>query len=143
MNKFEYDEIKANLIKKSLEKEKSDVYVPLERRKGDDGVLKFVNLICFLCWGAFVIIIGIITKAGRSVAYITHHDLLWLSLNFWKVDLLKIALYVTVGCIFICTVCIILNFARHRRRTDRIKRSLIYCELACFIVGTFLILKLY
>ena len=34
MGKSEYDDIKANLIKKSLEKDKTEVYVPIERRKG-------------------------------------------------------------------------------------------------------------
>ena len=44
MSKTEYDEIKANLIKKSLEKNKTDVYVPIERRKKDDARLNFINL---------------------------------------------------------------------------------------------------
>ena len=44
MNKSEFDEIQANLIKKSLEQNEGEVIVPPERRKGDDGVLKFINL---------------------------------------------------------------------------------------------------
>ncbi len=143
MNRTEYDEIRANLIKKSLEKDKTDVYIPKDRRKGEDGILKFINLISFLSWGAFFIIISVITKAGRSVAYINANDMFWLPVNFWKKDLLNIALYITFGCIFICAVSIILNFKRKRRRTDRINKSLIICEIASFIIGMFLILKLY
>ena len=60
MFKSEYDEIKANLIKKSLEKDKTDVYVPVERRKGNDIRLKIINLMCFLVWGVLIIILAII-----------------------------------------------------------------------------------
>ncbi len=143
MNRTEYDEIRANLIKKSLEKDKTDVYIPKDRRKGEDGILKFINLISFLSWGAFFIAISVITKAGRSVAYINENDMFWLPVNFWKKDLLNVALYITFGCIFVCAVSIILNFTRKRRRTDRINKSLIICEIASFIIGMFLILKLY
>ena len=143
MNRTEYDDIKANLIKKSLEKDKTDVYIPVERRKKSDNRLNFINLMCFLVWGALFIIIAIIVKAGRSVAYINKHDLLWLSSNFWRTDLLNIALIATIICIFVCTVSIILNFTRHKRRTDRIRKSLIICQIICFIIGIFLILKLY
>ena len=43
MYKSEYDEIKANLIKKSLEKDKTEVCVPVERRKGNDGIITFIK----------------------------------------------------------------------------------------------------
>lgn len=143
MNKSEFDEIQANLIKKSLDQNEKEVIVPPERRKGDDGILKFINLMSFWLWGALFIILAIITKAGRSVAYINKNQLLWLPVGFWKANLLKISLVITIVCICVCTMSIILNFARHRRKTDRIKRSLILCELISFILGIFLSLKLY
>ena len=143
MNKSEFDEIQANLIKKSLEQNEREVIVPPERRKGDDGVLKFINLMSFWLWGALFIVLAIITKAGRSVAYIQENQLLWLPLRFWRANLLKISLVVTIVCMCVCTMSIILNFARHRRKTDRIKRSLILCEVISFILGIFSILKLY
>lgn len=143
MNKTEYDEIKANLIKKSLEKDKNDVYIPIERRKKTDNRLNFINLMCLLAWGAFFIIIAVIIKAGRSVSYISKNNLLWLPLNFWRADLLRIALIITIICVFVCSLSILLNFTRHKRRTDKIKKSLIFCEINCLIIGVFLILKLY
>jgi len=143
MYKSEYDEVKANLIKKSLEKDKTDVYIPIERRKGKDTILKFINFICFLGWIVVVLILAIIEKAGNSILYITKNDLLFQPSNFWNVRLLNKALIATIACFCVCAICIILNFTRHKRRTDRIKRSLIYCQLICFIIGIFLILKLY
>ncbi len=143
MNRSEFDEIQANLIKKSLDQNEREVIIPPERRKGDDGILKFINLMSFWLWGALFIVLAIITKAGRSVAYINKNQLLWLPIEFWRANLLKISLVVTIVCICVCTMSIILNFARHRRKTDRIKRSLILCELIAFIFGIFLILKLY
>jgi len=143
MKMTEYDEIKVNLIKKSLEKDKTDVYVPIERRKGSDGRLKFINIMCFLVWAVLLIITALVEKAGKSIAHITANNLWQLPVEFWRVDLLNAALYITIGCIFICTLCIILNFTRHKRRTDRIKKSLVICEMICFAITVFLILKLY
>jgi len=143
MNKTEYDEIKVNLIKKSLEKNKTEVYVPVERRKGQDSILKFINLMCFFSWGIIFIILSLIEKAGKSISNIINNDLLWIQKEFWNVNLLEIAFVITVICSVVCTTCIILNLKRCRRRTDKIKKSLVFCELICFAVATFLIWKLY
>ena len=143
MPRTEYDDVKANLIKKSLEKEKKDLYIPVERRKGDDGILNFINLVCFLGWTAVFIIFSFIIKAGESIRNISTNDLLWLPKSFWEVNFLNIAFYITIGCAITCAISIILNFTRHRRRTDRIKSSLVWCEVICFIIGAFLILKIY
>lgn len=143
MNKTEYDDIKVNLIKKSLEKDKSDVYVPIERRKKQDDRLNFINLMCVFLWGIVVFILAVIAKAGKSISYITYNNLLWLDAGFWNIDLLKTALYITMGCILLCTFAIMLNFTRKKRRTDKIKKPLLFCEMVCFIILIFLILKLY
>lgn len=142
MHRTEYNDIKVNLIKKSLDQKEQEVIVPEERRKGNDGVLQFINLMCIWLWGILLIILAIISKAGKSINYITQNKLLWASSEFWEIDLLKTSLIVTIICIFICTITILLNFTRHRRRTDRIKKSLVICEIIAFIIGIFLILKL-
>lgn len=143
MNRTEYDDVKLNLIKKSLEKESGEVYIPNERRRGNDGRLKFINLMCFFIWGIVVFIFAIIEKAGNSISYIISNDLLWKTSEFWKIDFLKLALIVTICSIVICTICILLNLTRYRRRSDRIKKSLIIAEIISFIIGIFLILKLF
>lgn len=142
MYKSEYDEIKVNLIKKSLEKNKTDVFVPVERRKGNDFIISCINLICFLCWEVVVIVIFIIVQAGKNGIYISD-NLLWMTSRFWNVDLLNIALILTISCFLVCLICMILNFTRHRRRTDRIRKSLIFCQLICLVIGAVLILSLY
>ena len=143
MYKSEYDEIKANLIKKSLEKDKTEVCVPVERRKKSAGILTFINLMSFVIWSVLIIILAIISKAGKSITNIEQNDLLWADISFWNKELLNMALVMTLISFFICTACIILNFTRHRRRTDRIKKPLIIGEIISFIIGIFLILKLY
>lgn len=143
MIKNEYDEIKANLIKKSLEKDKQDLYIPIERRKGNDARLTFINFMCILLWAAVLVIIAIMEKASRSIRAINKSDFLWITSKFWDTELITVALVIAVVCIFICTICIMLNSTRHRRRNDRIKRSLILCEIICFIIGFFLSIKLY
>lgn len=139
---MEYDDIKVNLIKKSLDQKEQEVIVPEERRKGNDGVLQFINLMCIWLWGILVIILATISKAGKSINNITKNKLLWASSEFWEIDLLKTSLIITIICIFICTVTILLNLTRYKRHTDRIKISLIICEIIAFIIGIFLILKL-
>ena len=143
MHKTEYNDVKANLIKKSLEQNDREVFVPVERRKGEDGILQFINLMSFLVWALVIMAIAIISKAGKSIGYITNNGLLWLPGSFWKIDLLKTSLIATIISICICTISIMLNFSRHRRRTDRIRRSLIICELISFIIGVFLVIKLF
>ena len=143
MIRTEYDDIKVNLIKKSLEKDKSDVYVPVERRKGNDTRLKFINLMCFLLWSVLFMIMAVIEKAGKSIVNITQNDLLWKDLSFWESNLLGLALSITIGCIIVCSICIILNLTRYKRRSDRIRKSLILCEIIFFIIGIFLSFKLF
>lgn len=143
MHKTEYNDVKVNLIKKSLERNDREIFVPIERRKKEDGIVQFINLMSFLVWAVVIIAIAIISKAGKNIGYITENGLLWLPGNYWHIDLLKSSLVATIISISICTICIILNFSRHRRRTDRIRRSLIICELVSFIIGVFLVLKLF
>jgi len=143
MNKTESDDIKVNLIKKSLEKNKTDVYVPVERRKGIDGRLNFINLMCILLSGAILSVIALIIKAGKNLVYIQNNNLLWATLEFWNADLLKLAFLVNIVCMIMCMFCIILNFTRRRRRTDKIKKILIVYEVIGFIISVFLFVKLY
>lgn len=143
MYKSEYDEIKANLIKKSLEKDKTEVCVPVERRKGHDGIMVFINIISFSVWAILLMIFALISKAGQSIGNIERNNLLWADISFWNKEMLNLALIMTFVCFFVCSICIILNLLRHKRRTDRIKKPLIIGELTCFIVGVFLILKLF
>lgn len=142
MHRTEYNDIKVNLIKKSLDQKEQEVIVPEERRKGEDGILQFINLMCIWLWGILLIILAIIAKAGKNINYITQNKLLWAPSEFWAVDLLKTALIATAICIVFCTITIILSFTRHRRRSDRINRSLVICEILSFIIGLFLIIKL-
>lgn len=143
MSKTEYDEIKANLIKKSLERNKKDLYIPVERRKRIDGRLSFVNLVSFLCWVALFVACVTIVKSGKSLKYINENDLLWLPGEFWKEEWLYGALCITVLCMLICFISIILNFTRNRRRSDRIRKSLVFAEIISFFIGAFLIIKLF
>lgn len=143
MKNTEYDEVKANLIRKSLEKDSGEIYIPVERRKGKDSIIKFINVMCFVLWVVLFMIFAIIEKAGKNIANIQRENLLWASAESWNVSSLNIALIGTVLCIIVCTICIILNFTRHRRRTDRIKKSLIIAEITSFLIGIFLILKLF
>jgi len=139
-HRTEYDEIKLNLIKKSLESKAEEVYVPKERRKGEDGILKFINLFSFTAWGFLLLLFAIITEARESISDIQESQV---SVEFWNEEYLQIALIPTVICILVCTITIILNLMRNRRRSDSIKITLIIYEVIAFAMGIFLILKLY
>lgn len=143
MNKTEYDDIKANLIKKSLEKDKKDVYPPVERRKGEDGRLSFIKLMSLLVWAIVLIMLGFVVKAGKSFSYIKQNNMFFANSDLWNVELLRIAMRINIVCFIVCGIVIGLNFTRNKRRNDRIKKSLIFCKLVCFVVMLFLFLKLY
>lgn len=143
MSKTEYDDIKANLIKKSLEQNAGEVVIPPERRKSEDKVLHFINYMSVLLWlglvGTFILII----KSGGNITNIVENNLLFMDLSFWKIKLLKISLIMTAMCVCIGIIGIVLNFSRHKRRSDRIKRSLIIGEILSFCIGIFLVIKLF
>ena len=118
----EYDDIKLNLIKKSLESNCDEVYVPRERRKGDDGILNFINFVSFTVWVLIIILLVAVIKMKDS------------AMQMWHQSYLSVAVLLTVVCFTICTLTIVLNFMRHRRRSDRIKRSIVIYELITFVM---------
>ena len=137
----EYDEIKLNLIKKSLEKAAEDVQIPVERRKGDDGILNFINFICFTLWFVILSVFMVLAKLDGELTY--QGRLFDRAVGSRSEEYLSLALLLTIICFGICTFAIVLNFTRNRRRRDRIKTPLIIYETVSFIIGVFLILKLY
>lgn len=137
---LEYDEIKLNLIKKSLESSAEEVYVPKERRKGDDGILNFINFVCFTLWFILLMVFAVLAKMDGNITY--QSRLFLSSAGSWSREYLLLALLLTLICFGICTFTILLNFRRNRRRRDRIKKPLIVYEVISFILGLFLILKL-
>lgn len=142
MLKSEYEEIKANLIKKSLEKDKQELIIPIERRKGNDFRIKFVKIMSFIVWIAVFIVVSIMEKASREIRTISKGDFSWLVSKLWETNLVYIALIIAVMCIISSIICIILDSTRHRRRSDKIKKSLIICEILCLGLAFFLSLKL-
>ena len=121
---FEYDEIKLNLIKKSLESKGNEVNVPIERRRRKDVRLKFVNFISVSMWAMLLILLAIVSK-----------------LEAWYQESLYIAVILTFLCYTICTFSIILNLTRKRRRRDRVKVSLIIYEIIIIAIGAYLVVK--
>lgn len=131
--KFEYDEIKLKLIKKSLEKAADEVKVPVERRKGDDGILNFVNFVCFTLWFVLLMIIVLLSGNKGGIKY---------QMQFFdggEMEYMLFAFFLTLICLCVCSVTIVLNFTRNRRRRDRIKKPLIVYEAISFIIGITLI----
>ena len=61
----------------------------------------------------------------------------------WNNNMLWVSLIITIVLFVLCMVSIILNIMRSRRKTDKISMSLILCELFSFLVGIFLLFKIY
>lgn len=137
----EYDEIKLNLIKKSLENNGGDVYVPKERRKGEDKVLKFINFVSFTLWICIVVLVSIFAEVGNRLLHMSEQQLSLVAFEAWFESYVQVVKYLTIFCLVICSFTIILNLTRNKRRTDRIKKSIIIYEIITFIVGVLLIWK--
>jgi predicted membrane channel-forming protein YqfA (hemolysin III family) len=125
---------------KSLDKNAPE-YKIKERRKGADIVIKTINFIGYSIWAIIVIIIAIIERAGTT-PYILK-NLSKANAQYWDEHLLNIALGFTVVLFIVCAACVVISLKRIRRRTDKIKTSLFIGELITFVIGIFLMLKLY
>lgn len=129
------DELVESLDKNAPE------YKIKERRKGKDIIIKIINFIGYSIWAVIVIIIAMIETAGTT-PYILK-NLSRANIQPWDKGLLNIALGFTVVLFGICVSCVIISLKRTRRRTDKIKISLFIGELITFLIGIFLMLKLY
>lgn len=122
--------------------EKAGKFKIVERRKRKDNLLQIINFACFYVWALFFLALCIVEKAGnRSIGYIFKEQIK--IKDGFDTQMLYIALRFSVILFFVCVVCFFVSLKRTRRRTDKIKISFFICELVTFLLGIFLLYKIY
>lgn len=115
----------------------------VEKRKGPDPIVKWVNKAGYITWGILFVIMCFIGLArGREANFIDKMANIPVD-TVWNSNMLWISLIITVVLFVLCMVSIVLNVMRSRRKTDKISMSLILCEFFSFLGGVFLLFKIY
>ena len=115
----------------------------VEKRKGPDPIVKWVNKAGYITWGILFVILSFIGLArGREATFIDKMAHIPVD-TAWNNNMLWVSLIITIVLFVLCMVSIVLNIMRSRRKTDKISMSLILCELFSFLVGIFLLFKIY
>lgn len=115
----------------------------VEKRKGPDPIVKWVNKAGYITWGIlFVILCCIGLARGREATFIDKMANIPVDVA-WNSNMLWVSLIITFVLFVLCMVSIVLNIMRSRRKTDTISMSLILCEFFSFLGGMFLLFKIY
>ena len=108
------------------------------RRKGPDFLLQIVNMIGLIIWFFFLALLSICDKAGVEL-FDFHQKVDDINDVGW----LNVAIIMATLMFVISAVLLLLSLKRTRRRTDKIKISLLVSEIISFFIGILLLFKLY
>lgn len=125
----------SNDILKKLN-ENSNECIIKNRRKGPDFLLQVINLVGLIIWGAWLALFALCENAGVKIFNI------YQPLEEVKnLNLLNVAITMAVIMFFISAGLLLISFRRTRRRSDKIKISLLISEIISFVVGILLLIK--
>jgi hypothetical protein len=109
-------------------------YTGKDRRKGPDKLLKIISITTGTTW-FFILIVYILISYGRPKVETTFFNSLFnLPIeNSWNESILNILKIILGLLAIICLIGIVINFFRHKRRTDRFSKSLIFFGIGSLI----------
>lgn len=108
------------------------------RRKGPDFLLQFINLIGLIIWAAWLALFAICEKA--EIELLNFHQN---KNSISNLELLNVAIIMATVMFFVSAFLLIISLKRTRRRSDKIKISLLSSEIISFVIGILLLIKLY
>jgi hypothetical protein len=96
------------------------------RRHGPDTMVKAINILAGATWFLVLIVFIMVTFAKpRMETFFDREYSISLS-GRWDQTVLSYAFFLLMVLVFICFIGIMINMSRHRRKTDRYNRSLIW-----------------
>jgi len=125
-----------DILKKLNESSKECVIK--NRRKGPDFWLQLINLVGLIIWGGWLALFSICDRAGVKL-----FDLNQTINDVKNVDLLNIALSMAVTMFFVSAILLLISLKRTRRKSDKIKITLLITEIVSFVIGILLLIKVY
>lgn len=125
-----------DILKKLNENSKECVIK--NRRKGPDFWLQLINLVGLIIWGGWLALFSICDRAGVKL-----FDFNQTIDDVKNVDLLNIALGMAVTMFFVSAILLLISLKRTRRKSDKIKITLLITEIISFVIGILLLIKIY
>lgn len=108
------------------------------RRKGPDFLLQFINLMGLIIWVALITVFAICEKAKIELFNFDQTKSVISNL-----ELLNVAIIIAACMFFVSAFVLLISLKRTRRRSDKIKISLLLSETISFVIGILLLIKLY
>lgn len=107
------------------------------RRKGPDFWLQLINLVGLISWGAWLVLFSICESAGIELFNFGQS-----AQEIKNIELFDMAIIMASIMFFVSAVLLIISLKRSRRKTDKIKISLLATEIISFTVGILLLIKM-
>lgn len=104
-----------------------------DRRKGPDALVKWVKYSGIISWIliSMVLFITLIAKPDFE-SYMDESFHIRLQ-NAWDVNIMQYVFVLMVLLFFFCTISIVINLTRYRRKSDRFNKTLILNAVAALI----------
>ncbi|MBE5812282.1 MAG: hypothetical protein E7314_01330 [Clostridiales bacterium] len=118
--------------------ENSKEFVIKNRRKGPDFLLQFINFVGLIIWFFLIMLFSVCDKAGVEFFNFSQNIE-----SVEKIKWLNFGLVMSSIMFFVSAVLLLISFRRTRRKTDKIKISLLVSEMISFFIGIILLIKLY
>lgn len=103
-----------------------DLRAPVDRRRRPDGIIKFVNIASAIGWIMIIISCSVIIYAKPEDTNMFYQMFHIPVRNYWNYSLLSVVFYLLIFLFVLSVFGIIANATRQRRKTDRMKKSLIF-----------------
>ncbi|MCX8128795.1 MAG: hypothetical protein N3I35_01695 [Clostridia bacterium] len=105
----------------------------VERRKGPDMLTKWVKWTGIIGWFIIISVVFIISEAKPRVENFFDRLFNVKLRKTWDEDLLRYSFILMILLFLLCTIAMIFNILRHRRKTDRFNKSIILLGLASLL----------
>jgi uncharacterized membrane protein len=101
----------------------------IDRRRGPDKLVKSIKWIVSCAWILIITVIVLASMAKPQTETFFDRLLAVKLHDSWDLDLIRYSFYLTIALFLLCIIGLIVNAARHRRRSDRFNGSLILLSI--------------
>lgn len=115
---------------------------PNDRRQGPDFWARYVRVAGILVWGLILLIFLLIERAQpRSETFFDRLLSVDVSAT-WDTYFLTIVVFLSLAQLIFATVSVLINLTRHRRKTDKLSKSLLVATFISLVIIAFSLSKL-
>ena len=116
-----------------------DSHRTIERRQKSDGIIRLVTFVSTLGWLLVILCSGLTIYAKPEQTNLFYEMFNVPVRNYWNYSLLNIVFNLLIILLILSLFGILINALRHRRKTDKIRKSLIF-QAMMSVVGIILLL---